>query len=171
MDMDFTNLEWYKAGTITVLKNETTVRGSGTGWLAAGIKKGDVLLTEDFQIYQVASVTNSEELQIDRAFQGDDYVGREYRVIPRAAAVLQAEIANRLARIIPEWEKWDKALDEGLRRLEDGLAALEHGTGGDTETAIDSGEVLESNDAPGDSSGGTQDDGTITVEVNGEEYV
>lgn len=153
MDVDFANLEWHKAGTVTVLNGETTVRGTNTGWLAAGIKKGDVFLTEDFQVYQVVSVTNSGELQIDRAFQGDDYVGREYRIIPRASVVLQAEIMNRLTKIIPAWERQSLEIKETLAKLTAFFAG-----------GIDSGEIT--NDS---SSGGTSE-GSGVVEVNGTEF-
>ena len=155
--MDLAVLDCYKAGRATIMSGSATVTGTDTGWLAADIKKGDVFITQNFQVYQVASVIDNSTLTLDEVYQGEDCLGQTYRIIPRAAVVLQAELANRLAKIIPAWEQQSKELKEGLAKLEAGLLTIDEGGG-----AIDSGEITEDSESSGDDGSG--------VEVNGEEF-
>ena len=49
----------YKVGTISVSANGTIVTGTGTNWITAGLREGDVFTTRGLSV-SVASVNSAE---------------------------------------------------------------------------------------------------------------
>ena len=115
--MDFKKLKWYRTGKISILNGGTAVDGTGTSWLEADIKAGDVLITKDARPYEVASVASSTRLTLASPYEGDTIAGEGYSIIRRVPAVMQAEIANRLVSLIEIWERRDVSISTSLRLL------------------------------------------------------
>ena len=102
--MNFKNTEWYRTGRVNIRNGAAIVKGTGTSWLLAEIKAGDMFTIDGSSFYEIASVTSSTELNLKTQFQGETCEGQSYAIIPRVHAVMQAEIAARLETLLAEWE-------------------------------------------------------------------
>ena len=89
------NNKWYRQGRVSVKTGSRSVDGTGTRWLEAGIKAGDVLILNDAP-YEISSVEAGDKLLFVEAYRGETAVGANYAIVQLAAATTQADIAQRL---------------------------------------------------------------------------
>ena len=116
--MNFNNTEWYRTGRVNIKNGALIVKGVSTSWLLAEIKAGDVFTVDGASFYEIASVTSSTELNLKTQYKGESCEGQSYAIIPRVNAVMQAEIAARLATLLDEWESRDTSLDSLYRAID-----------------------------------------------------
>ncbi len=96
--MEFEKNEWYGTGRVTVRKGSEKITGINTMWLRDGIKEGDVFVLGG-QICEIAEVTGNTDITLRKSYQCESFENVDYEIIPRAKAVLQAEIALALSEI------------------------------------------------------------------------
>ena len=102
--MEFEKNEWYGTGRVTVRKGSEKITGINTMWLRDGIKEGDVFVLGG-QICEIADVTGNTDITLRKSYQGESFENVDYEIIPRAKAVLQAEIALALEEIVLNWNE------------------------------------------------------------------
>ena len=85
--MNFKDTEWYRTGGFTGLgwpvrlervnirNGAAIVTGVGTNWLIAEVKAGDIFTLDGSQLYEIASVTSSTELNLKTRYQGESVEG------------------------------------------------------------------------------------------------
>ena len=59
--MNFKNTEWYRTGRVNIRNGAAIVKCTGTSWLLAEIKAGDMFTIDGSSFYEIASVTSSTE--------------------------------------------------------------------------------------------------------------
>lgn len=69
----------YKIGTATVNNGSTSVTGSGTAWVAAGIRAGDHLFVNGL-FAEIASVQSNTSLTLVRGWPGSNANGQQYSI-------------------------------------------------------------------------------------------
>jgi hypothetical protein len=74
-------MPWYKAGTVSVVLNSTTVTGTGTAF-AANCRVGDAFLGPDGRWYEVANVASDTVISILPAYQGVNVDAGAYALAP-----------------------------------------------------------------------------------------
>lgn len=128
--MNFKDTEWYRTGGFTGLgwpvrlervnirNGAAIVTGVGTNWLIAEVKAGDIFTLDGSQLYEIASVTSSTELNLKTRYQGESVEGQSYAIIFHTHAVMQAEIAERLEYVVNEWQERDAKLDALYRAID-----------------------------------------------------
>ncbi|MFK3794707.1 hypothetical protein [Pseudomonas sp. NPDC088444] len=67
-------MPWYKAGTVSVVQNSTTVTGTNTAF-AANSRVGDAFLGPDGNWYEVANIASDTVISILPAYQGANASG------------------------------------------------------------------------------------------------
>ena len=105
--MEYKDIEWYRAGRVSIKNGAAIVKGVSTDWLIAEIKAGDMFTIDGSQFYEIENITSSTELNLKTQFKGEDCEGQSYSIIPRVHAVMQAEIAKRLADLLDRWASSD----------------------------------------------------------------
>ena len=105
--MEYKDIEWYRTGRVSIKNGAAIVKGVSTDWLIAEIKAGDMFTIDGSQFYEIESITSSTELNLKTQFKGEDCEGQSYSIIPRVHAVMQAEIAKRLAELLERWASSD----------------------------------------------------------------
>ena len=116
--MEFTeNYTWYKKGSVSIIQGSKKVTGIRTDWLLGGIKQGDILLVAN-RIYEIDKVAGSEVIWLVNEYQEDTIASAEYSIIPRAKAVLMAELAVEIKKAVTYWNNHEKLLDEKIKDIE-----------------------------------------------------
>ena len=69
----------YRIGTVTVSNGSTSVNGSGTSWVAAGVREGDFLFVNGL-FGEVASVQSNTALTLVRGWPGSNASGQQYSI-------------------------------------------------------------------------------------------
>ena len=116
--MDFTeNYSWYRTGLISVIQGSKKVTGTNTEWLTGGIKQGDALIING-QFNEIDKVTGSGVLTLVKEYTGETAASLEYAIIPRARAVLLAELAVDIKKAVTYWNNRDKLFEEKIKDLE-----------------------------------------------------
>ncbi|MCI3945560.1 Prophage PssSM-03, Orf10 [Pseudomonas syringae] len=85
---------WYKAGTVSVALNSTTVTGSGTQF-AANCRAGDAFRGPDGRWYEVVNPASDTVLSISPAYQGSTASGGSYALAPMQGYVKDSADALR----------------------------------------------------------------------------
>lgn len=116
--MNFKDTEWYRTGRVNIRNGAAIVIGVGTNWLIAEVKAGDIFTLDGSQLYEIASVTSSTELNLKTRYQGESVEGQSYAIIFHTHAVMQAEIAERLEYVVNEWQERDAKLDALYRAID-----------------------------------------------------
>lgn len=116
--MNFKNLEWYRTGRVTAQNGGNIIKGTNTEWLIGEIRAGDIFTIDGGQFYEIASITNSSELVLKTSFSGESVKDHAYAIIRRVEAVMQAEIAARLANLLNKWEIRDAAIASLYKSVE-----------------------------------------------------
>ena len=132
---------WYRIGTIKLSKGSKTVKGISTRWATAGINQGATLRLDEYPelgAFEISSVTNDNELELSRAYNGKDLTGAKYSIDRNFQSTLNAEIAARVTSLINEYE----IIREGNFITVNGKSAYEiacqHGFSGTEEEYLDS---------------------------------
>lgn len=74
-------MSWYRTGTVSVVRNSTTVTGSGTSF-AANSRVGDGFKGPDGREYEVTNIASASVLSILPAYIGDTLTGGSYAITP-----------------------------------------------------------------------------------------
>ncbi|PHN28984.1 hypothetical protein [Pseudomonas sp. ICMP 561] len=74
-------MSWYRAGTVSVAQNSTTVTGAATAF-AANSRVGDGFVGPDGREYEVTNIASDRVLSILPAYKGETVAGGTYAVIP-----------------------------------------------------------------------------------------
>jgi hypothetical protein len=74
-------MPWYKAGTVSVALNNSTVTGTNTAF-AANARVGDAFLGPDGRWYEVANVASDTVISILPAYQGPNVGAGSYALAP-----------------------------------------------------------------------------------------
>ena len=69
----------YRIGTVTVNNGSTSVTGSGTSWVAVGVRAGDYLFVNGL-FGEVASVESNTALTLVRGWPGGNGSGQQYTI-------------------------------------------------------------------------------------------
>lgn len=138
------NYEWYKTGLVSVIHGSKKVTGTNTDWLIAGIKEGDALIAGE-KIYEIEKVSGSETISLVKAYTGDSTASLEYAIIPRAKAILLADLAIGIQDAVAYWNERDNNLGSRITSLENNAQAMQAllddlkeqiSGGGDTSSGI-----------------------------------
>jgi len=81
-------MAWYKTGTITMTQNSTAVVGVGTDFLK-NVVVGSMLLAPNGVGYEIASITDSLNLQLGAPYQGPTISGASYSIVPTQSYIPQ----------------------------------------------------------------------------------
>ncbi|MBR0204320.1 MAG: hypothetical protein IJQ56_08150 [Synergistaceae bacterium] len=116
--MEFTeNYTWYKTGSVSIIQGSKKVTGIRTDWLLAEIKQGDILLINN-KIYEIDKVAGSEVIWLVNEYEGETVASADYAIIPRARAVLMADLAVEIKKAVTYWNNHEKLLDEKIQDIE-----------------------------------------------------
>lgn len=96
---------WYGEGTAAFTKGTTTVTGTNTFWVSAGIKAGDIFVDENRNIYEITSVNDSTSLTLGSSYTGETGSGKSYSIIRTFNATMTASLASQIATLLSEFEK------------------------------------------------------------------
>lgn len=69
----------YRIGTVTVSNGSTSVTGSGTAWVSAGVREGDFLFVNGL-FGEIASVQSNTALTLVRGWPGSGASGQQYSI-------------------------------------------------------------------------------------------
>ena len=128
--MNFTeNYSWYRTGLVSVIQGSKKITGMNTEWLTGNVKQGDVF-TVGGNFFEIENIIGSEELSLTTPYSGSTAVNLEYAIIPRARAVLLAELALNIKNTITYWNNREKIYEAYDSRI----AALENQS--QTQTAV-----------------------------------
>lgn len=97
---------WYRIGNVAVTKNSSTVTGTATYWLSAGIKPGDMFSTDGSQWYEVASVTDSSHITLKTNYLGNSGTGLTYSVIRNFNSGMSARVSAEAAQLLGYFDQY-----------------------------------------------------------------
>ncbi len=117
-------MPWYRAGTVSVTLNNTTVTGTGTAF-AANSRVGDAFLGPDGRWYEVANIASDTVLSILPAYQGATAAAGTYALAPIQGYVKAS--ADQLRSIVSSFG--DKMAALGTTGNYDTLPVDKGGTG------------------------------------------
>lgn len=117
-------MPWYRAGTVNVTLNNTTVSGTGTAF-AANSRVGDAFLGPDGRWYEVANIASDTVLSILPAYQGATAAAGTYALAPIQGYVKAS--ADQLRSIVASFG--DKMAALGTTGNYDTLPVNKGGTG------------------------------------------
>ena len=97
---------WYRLGTASVTIGGTTVTGSGTMWLTAGINPGATFRMDARPEYaaEVAEVVSDTQLRLVKGYGGPTITNGEYSIDRNHQSTPMADLSARLARAMGNWE-------------------------------------------------------------------
>lgn len=87
-------MPWYKAGTVSVVQNSTTVTGTNTTF-AANSRVGDAFRGPDGSWYEVVNITSDTVLSVSPAYQGASSAAGTYALAPMQGYVKDSADALR----------------------------------------------------------------------------
>lgn len=113
----------YRVGAVTVSANGTAVTGTGTNWLAGGIREGDIFAARGLTA-TIASVDNATSLTLSDPWAGPALTNAEYeiRYTPDSSRVLAAA-KSALAAIEETYEGSRSAIAQAQLRKNSLMAA------------------------------------------------
>lgn len=74
-------MSWYRAGTVNVTNNSTTVIGVGTSWIQAAMP-GETFLGPDGYPYEVTAINSNASLSINPPYKGPTSTVQAYALMP-----------------------------------------------------------------------------------------
>lgn len=104
-------MAWYRTGTLSVSNGSAVVSGNGTTWAGVSVKAGYVLVTADLKLYEIQSVSSSDQLTLSETYSGVSANGVSYAIIPTAGANVE------LARLIEEFLEESRSLTDQTATL------------------------------------------------------
>lgn len=96
---------WYDEGTAAFVKGSTTVTGTNTFWISAGIKAGDIFIDPTGKIYEIASVDSSTQITLRKTYAGETGTGKSYSIIRTYTSSVTAELASKMSSLLNEFER------------------------------------------------------------------
>ena len=89
---------WYRAGTVTLTNNSSTVTGAATYWSTAANKPetGDIF-TNNVGIYEVIDIASDGTLTLDRPYEGSTQSGASYAIIRNTSATTNTRLAAQIS--------------------------------------------------------------------------
>ncbi|MFJ2362439.1 phage tail protein [Pseudomonas sp. NPDC087697] len=87
-------MPWYKAGTVSVVQNSSTVTGAGTAFAANG-RVGDAARLPDGGWYEVTNIASDTTMSIDPPYQGVTKTSGSYALAPMQGYVKDSADALR----------------------------------------------------------------------------
>lgn len=74
-------MAWYRAGTVSVTNNSSTVTGASTDF-AANSRVGDAFIGPDGKMYEVTNVASATVISITPNYSGSTASGQSYSIVP-----------------------------------------------------------------------------------------
>lgn len=108
----------YNIGTVSVSATSTAVTGSGTSWVAIGVREGDYLIVNGL-VGIVASVESNTALTLLRGWPGTTASGQQYSIA-----------------LIDDGQRSIASLNQLLQTLENGVAAGRFGDGNAAQPGV-----------------------------------
>jgi hypothetical protein len=140
-------MPWYKAGTVSVAQNSTTVTGTNTTF-AANSRVGDAFRGPDGGWYEVVNITSDTVLSISPAYLGTNAAAGVYALAPMQGYVKQS--ADALRALVDQFGT--KLAELGSTGNYEVLPVNKGGTGGTTpaeaRTGLELGTVATENTVP-----------------------
>jgi hypothetical protein len=127
-------MAWYRAGTVALTNNSTTVTGTNTSF-AANARVGDAFIGPNGALHEVTNIASATVLSISPAYAGANSAAAAYMLAPIQGYVKQ--LADNAATIIQQWGAKLAAL--GDVSSENVVPVAKGGTGGITPTAARTG--------------------------------
>ena len=102
---EIAHLAWYRTGTVAVTANSTTVTGSGTRWLTAGINTGATFRVDGSTLAcEISSVDSDTQITLAKPYSGQTASGQSYSIDRNFQSTTNADLAARLANLAGEYE-------------------------------------------------------------------
>lgn len=110
--MPGTYTRWYRVGSVKVTLNSTSVVGTNTYWLTAGINPGDLFTTTDGkQFIEILSVQDDTHLTLATPYIYENNSGIHYAICRNFTAHVPSQIAADTAKLINDMARyWDEDL-------------------------------------------------------------
>lgn len=99
------NPKWYDEGTIALTQGSPEVTGTGTFWVSAGVKVGDIFVDSNGMIYEITAVNDSTSLTLGKNYAGTTGSGKGYSIIRVFNSTTNATLANRISKLLSEFEQ------------------------------------------------------------------
>lgn len=99
---------WYRVGTVTVTNGDATVTGVDTTFNTS-VYPGDLFTIDENIVYEIASVTDNLNFELQKVYAGTTASGASYAVVPLSPKrQLTSDLASRVNTLI---EQYREALD------------------------------------------------------------
>ena len=125
---------WYRVGTVALTLNSKIVTGTGTYWLAANIKPGDMFSTDCVTEYEVASVDSNTQITLRTPYLGTTTTDTAYRIIRNFTSTMGAETAAMTAGLLNDFRRFVDLQMQSIHGKSAYQLACDHGYAG-TESA------------------------------------
>ena len=122
-------MPWYKAGTVSVVLNSTSVIGAGTAFIANS-RVGDAFRGPDGRWYEVTNIASDTAMSVSPAYQGATASGGSYALAPMQGYVKDS--ADALRALVNQFGNKLAAL--GTTGNYEILPVIKGGTGGGNQT-------------------------------------
>ena len=99
------NPKWYDEGTVALTQGSPAVTGTGTFWVSAGVKVGDIFVDANGMIYEITAVNDSTSLTLGKNYTGATGSGKGYSIIRVFNSTMNSTLANRIATLMSEFEQ------------------------------------------------------------------
>ena len=105
-----TYTRWYRVGTVKTVKDSTSIVGTNTYWLTAGINPGDLFTTTDGKNFvEILSVTDDTHLTLATPYPYDGSSGIHYAICRNFTAHMPSQIAADTAKLVGDMARyWDE---------------------------------------------------------------
>ena len=100
-----TYTRWYREGTVSATNNSSTIIGTNTYWLTAGLHTGDILKLGGSD-YEILSVIDDTHLTIASVFSGATGEGKSYAIVRNFTSTMQSEIAAKTSELLGDFVRY-----------------------------------------------------------------
>jgi len=98
---------WYRAGTVAVTQNSKTVTGSSTLFVTAAVRKGDVFIGPDREIYEIDAVNSNTSITLVSNYLGSSLSGQAYAIL----RFMGNTVVSLASEIVDKTIKWEQLID------------------------------------------------------------
>lgn len=100
---------WYRVGTVAVGNGSTSVVGTNTYWLTAGLNPGDIFSLDGVNDYEIFAITDNTHLTLKTAYTGSSASGATYHIIRNFTAHVPSQLAAQLSELYGDLARyWDQ---------------------------------------------------------------
>ncbi len=104
-----TYTRWYRKGTVKLVTGSTSVVGTNTFWLTAGLNPGDIFSVDGVADYEIASIADNTHLTLKTAFNGSTVDESTYHIVRNFTAHVPSQIASQLTELYNDLTRyWDQ---------------------------------------------------------------